>query len=78
MPSPKEKSQQAPDTARTYERARPADEKGQGVMADVRNTPVTRPDDPWSSVNNNPADMEMTADDIIDADASVDPTGGAA
>ncbi|MEM8873733.1 MAG: hypothetical protein AAGD32_05680 [Planctomycetota bacterium] len=73
MPSEKENRQQAPDTARSYERADPAEEKGQGEMGEVRNTPIANPADVQGSVQNGRIRMPMTADDIVDASATADP-----
>lgn len=73
MPKEKEEQQHAPDTARSYERAEPEDETGTHEMGEVRNTPQRSPDSVQGSVRNDQIRQPMTADEITDDGASVDP-----
>ena len=73
MPSEQEERQHAPNTARTYERGSPENETPQGAMGEVRQG-ADMPDSVQGSVRNDPTQMEMTANDIIDEASTADPT----
>ena len=57
---------QAPDTARTYERARPEDEAGMGRLDNNQAVPTDRPDETADAVKNRQEPRQINADQVTD------------
>lgn len=55
-----------PDTAETYERAKPDKETGMGQMTGNQFTPTDRDDEADEAVTNQSESRELTADDAVD------------
>ena len=57
-------SDQVPDTARTYERAKPEGESVDGSLSEHRNTPQKQPDQMKDGVKNRSQNRQLNSDDI--------------
>jgi hypothetical protein len=62
--------QDAPDPARSYERAKPSKESGMGRMDNNKATPTSRPDTVDQAVTNKQPPRQINADDVVDARAT--------
>jgi len=56
---------EAPDTARVYERARPEAEAGMGRLDNEKGTPTNRADQSMEASPNKHASRQLNADDVV-------------
>jgi hypothetical protein len=66
---------EAPDPARTYERAKPECEAGMGRLDSDETTPSDEPDRAEHAVRNRSGKRQINADDVTDERSRVDQSG---
>lgn len=69
--------EQAPDTARVYERAQPGKEAGMGRLDNNKATPTNRPDQTDQTVTNKQQpEHQINAQDVVNTSGGAVPTPG--